>query len=167
MTLPRTDSRMGTLSAQDVIDQRQPSPFYASHPGSQYVGATFALQMALGHEYGYAKGRSVVDEFVLELYNPKTASPDLHRHLASTSRTRRLVYYTDEYPPQIVDAIDNPFCPQVDTEPLNCAIVVTKVCVVLEEGDDPEQIEAILVTGLRSAVLAGAFMDRVPPAYLP
>lgn len=86
-----------------------------------------------------------------------------------SSSRRRLVYYSDAYPVVITDAIDDPFCPSSvgNIDQVRCAIIVSDVCLVLEEGDDPDFIRVALTDGLEDAVKTGAFFEAVPPEHIP
>ena len=80
---------------------------------------------------------------------------------------RRLAYYTDDIPVAINSVTDNPLCAGSAQNPrIMCAIVSSTVCVVLEEGDDPTEVRALLIAGLRQAVDSGDFLRRIPPQDL-
>jgi hypothetical protein len=74
---------------------------------------------------------------------------------------RRLVFYTDEYAPVINSIIANEFC---DRPPeINCAVVDSTVCVVLEEGDNEEEVRAALLNGFATSIQDGTFQGAIPP----
>jgi hypothetical protein len=75
---------------------------------------------------------------------------------------RRLVYYTDTYLPVINNIFDNEFC---DNEELNCAVVDSTVCVLLEEGDDEEEVRTVLLDGIEESILNGSFQEAIPPEH--
>jgi hypothetical protein len=75
---------------------------------------------------------------------------------------RRLVFYTDDYPPLVTAIINNPFCSDPDTL---CAIVSSTICVLLEEGDDEEEVRRVLLTGMQAAIASGDFEDAIPPEH--
>ena len=77
---------------------------------------------------------------------------------------RRLVFYTDDFVPQIPAIFDNPFC-EKPTPQTECAIVVTVVCVVLEEGDDEAEVQQVLLSGFEEAILNGDFEAAIPPEH--
>lgn len=87
----------------------------------------------------------------------------LGRHHRRTLESRRLVFYSDDTPAQVFNAVDNPFCGPNDS----CAIVDTRVCVFLEEGDDPAAVQLALLGGFREAIDSGAFQAAIPPEFLP
>jgi hypothetical protein len=79
------------------------------------------------------------------------------------------VYYTDEYPVEIPIVIDNPNCPANNANGENtirCAIVSSKLCVVLEAGDNAAEIRSTLVMGLSEAIDSGEFEDLIPQERL-
>jgi hypothetical protein len=84
----------------------------------------------------------------------------LNSRLLLHSRERHLVYYSEEHPAEIFAILDQPFC--ITTDPLVlCALVASRVSVVLEEGDDEEFIRMVLLQGLRDAINNG-FNDLIP-----
>lgn len=82
----------------------------------------------------------------------------------SLRNTRRLVYYTDEFPVEITQIVDSNICPGLigQEDFINCAVVSSTVCVVLEEGDDPIEVRATIVNGLEEAFMNGDFTDNIP-----
>jgi hypothetical protein len=76
------------------------------------------------------------------------------------SRKRHLVFYSDEYPTEILAILDEPFCPS-ENPSTRCALVSSRVCVVLEEGDDEAFIRSVLLAGLREAINNG-FETAIP-----
>ena len=76
---------------------------------------------------------------------------------------RRLVYYTDTYLPVINNIFDNEFCD--NNEDLNCAVVDSTVCVLLEEGDDEEEVRSALLDGIEESILDGSFQEAIPPEH--
>lgn len=74
---------------------------------------------------------------------------------------RRLVYFTDEYLPVINFVIDNPFCREPPE--FSCAVVDSTVCVILEEGDDEEEVRTALLRGIEESILDGSFQAAIPP----
>ena len=82
-------------------------------------------------------------------------------------RLRKLFYYTDDIPVTINSVTDNPLCAgSAQNNQVMCAIVSSTVCVVLEEGDDPDEVRALMIAGLRQAVDSGDFLRRIPPEDL-
>jgi len=104
------------------------------------------------------------------MYNSTRRNRRLHASNSSYIRgSRRLVYYTDEFPVEIPIIVDNPNCPANNENGANtirCAIVSSEVCVVLEAGDDPQMIRRALVDGLSSAIDSGEFEDLIPQERL-
>ena len=98
-----------------------------------------------------------------------TRGPDSERHLRQRRRTmrRRLAYYSDDYPVSINAVTDNPLCEgQAENPDIKCSIISSTVCVVLEDGDDPNEVRAFMIAGLRQAVQTGEFLRRIPPTDL-
>lgn len=83
----------------------------------------------------------------------------------SLVNNRRLAFYSDSHQPSILSITDNNFCftsSDEEEEELNCSIVETEVCVVLEEGDDEEEVKDQLLDGFRSSFQDGSFEDALP-----
>ena len=95
-------------------------------------------------------------------------SKGAERRLRQRSSSRRhLAYYSDDYPVAINSVTDNPLCAGQDQNPdIKCAIISSTVCIVLEEGDNPSEVRALMIAGLREAVQTGEFLRRIPPADL-
>lgn len=133
------------------------------------------MELALADLLGDTeKALAVLDQYTAEFYMvPAAGSLGQHRRrtvqygLTLDDGSRRLVFYSDAEPPIVTAIIEDPFCPKASTPNIECAIVVTDVCVTLETGDDREQIRTVLVTGLRDAVKSGAFFAAVPPEHIP
>ena len=130
-------------------------------------GTPRAFQLAILNEFGSEPAQAMD----ASIYNTETARTHEQRLLSlfwlGGHQQRRLVYYSDEYPPEILQILDNPFCPQGDQDGITlCAIVETRVCLLLEEGDDVNQVRSLLLTGFRNAINGGAFWEAFPPEYL-
>jgi len=80
---------------------------------------------------------------------------------SSTENDRLLAFYDYSYPPVITDVVDNPYCPEYD-EGITCSIVFTKVCVVLEEGDDEDEVKDELLDGIQLSFQDGTFENAIP-----
>ena len=83
----------------------------------------------------------------------------------SLVNNRRLAFYSDSRQPSILSITDNEFCfasSDEEEEELNCSIVETKVCVVLEEGDNEDEVKDQLLDGFRSSFQDGSFEDALP-----
>lgn len=78
--------------------------------------------------------------------------------------SRRLAFYTDSHPPVVLNIIDNLFCPERD-EGIACAVVETRLCVVLEEGDDEEEVKDLLLDGIKTAFKDGSFESALPSEF--
>jgi hypothetical protein len=87
----------------------------------------------------------------------------MHDDRSFLRHTRRLVYYSDEFPVEISQIVDSTFCVgQVANDFINCAVVSSNVCVVLEEGDNPIEVRATIVNGLNQAFMNGDFANNIP-----
>lgn len=73
---------------------------------------------------------------------------------------RRLAYYSDAYPPVINSIADNPFCDKPSD--IQCAVVDSTVCVILEEGDDEAAVQTALLLGISEAIRDGSFQAAIP-----
>lgn len=109
----------------------------------------------------------------LNMYNSTRRTRQLHvcdgcDHYIRGSR--RLVYFTDEIPVTIPIIIDNPNCPSNNANEgentIRCAIVSSRLCVVLEAEDNPNMIRTTLVRGLSAAIDSGEFEDLIPQERL-
>jgi len=74
---------------------------------------------------------------------------------------RRLALYKDSYPPDILSIFDNTYCPESD-EGFICSIVETRVCVVLEEGEDGDEVKKQLLGGIKKSFQDGSFENNLP-----
>lgn len=75
---------------------------------------------------------------------------------------RRLAFYTDSYPPVINNIFGNPFCPDSPDGEIVCSVVDTSVCVMLEEGDDEDEIKDSLIDGISNSIQDGSFENAIP-----
>jgi len=78
----------------------------------------------------------------------------------SMDNNRQLAFYADSYPPVISNIFDNPLCPE--SEKIVCSVVDTRVCVILEEGDDEDEVKDQLLDGIKSSFRDGSFKSAVP-----
>lgn len=90
---------------------------------------------------------------------------DSLRYSRQLTQRRRLVFYTDDFPTQVQRAFD--LTGEDCDEGLNCAIILHRVCVVLEPDDDIDELEALLTDGFREALESGAFQDAFPDDDIP
>ena len=67
---------------------------------------------------------------------------------------RHLVYYTPDYPVDIVNVLD------IDP---GSVLIITTIPVVLEPGDDPAVVNEVVVRGLQESVEDGSFFGAIPP----
>jgi hypothetical protein len=76
---------------------------------------------------------------------------------------RRLVFYTDDFMPVINVMFPNPWCD--DLPEFECSVVDSTVCVLLEEGDDEEEVRSSLLAGIEQSILGGSFQAAIPPEH--
>ena len=91
-------------------------------------------------------------------YMPKS----LHQGSSRPHLSRKLVYYTDDFPPEVEAIIDNPYCPTPTPDVTKCQVVTSIVCVILEEGDDPIVVRQTLTGGIQASIQSGAFEEAIP-----
>lgn len=79
---------------------------------------------------------------------------------SSSAKSRRLASYTSEFPVKIDAIVDNPLC----NEPKStCSIVLSQVCVLLEEGDNEEEVKEALLGRLNDAINnSDDFQEAIP-----
>jgi hypothetical protein len=133
-------------------------------------GAPRAFELAIADARGSEKANIILGTFENELdaWSRVRSSHRLLTMFLRRCRQRRLVFYTDDSPAQILRILDNPFCPRGEEDGVTlCSIVETQVCVKLEEEDDPAQVEAALISGFRESINSGKFFDAIPPEYIP
>ena len=71
---------------------------------------------------------------------------------------RKLVYYTDDFPvriDEVLDIVDD--CTEV-----NCLLIRTAITVILEEGDNPEDISKVVGDLLDASLKDGSFFAAFP-----
>ena len=124
-----------------------------------------AVELGMMSTFGPDQAQVMLDSS-LEVWGSRIPSlEDLNRRLVS-SRSRRLVFYTDEYPSEVRNVIENFICDGVPEDAI-CMIVQQVSCVLLEEGDDPEVVRFTLRNGLRDAINNGDFVAAIPPEHIP
>ena len=162
-TFPKTAS-LGGRSANDNLLRRH------RHRQLELLkSAPRAFEVAAQETFGVEGARKILNTFEDELntQNRRETNERLLTRLLFPN-SRRLVYYTDELPPVVTNVVDNPFCPRGDEDGITlCQLVTTEVCVVLEEGDDPDLVQSALVAGFRDAIQTGEFFQAIPPEHLP
>lgn len=175
-TYPRTDGRASQVS-KNVATHDIPEDNDVEYigqvmlPGSHYrklLRATeqadaFALNMDLSAYYKELQG-----EMVSVLNSTNTKKNRRLHYMKDRSnflrQSRRLVYYSDDYPVEITQVVESTTCiGSVMNEAIRCAVVSSRVCVVLEPGDNPAEIRSALVQGLEEAIMSGEFVDNIPP----
>jgi hypothetical protein len=57
----------------------------------------------------------------------------------------------------------NPLCD--DLPEFECSVVDSTVCVLLEEGDDEEEVRSSLLAGIEQSILGGSFQAAIPPEH--
>jgi hypothetical protein len=139
-----------------------------------YEGAELAVYNALKYLFGREYARILMNTYgyLIDLRSSLHWGR-YHRELAKSlehyrrlhEETRRLVHYSDRFPPQLINATENASCPQ--DEKTDCAILTIETCVVLDEGDKSTFIEKCMESGIRYALLSGDFQNAIPPEYLP
>jgi len=125
------------------------------------AGLDRAIEFALADRFGSDIARDLIDTYQEQIVNEWTPKRrNMARFPNSYNNERNLVFYSDDFPAEIPFIIDDPFCPRLN--PLTrCAIVSSRVCVVLEEGDDEEMVQQVLIDGLREAINSGSFIPPV------
>jgi len=79
--------------------------------------------------------------------------------------SRRLVFYTKDFPVTINSVLDNnQFCGRFSTD-VQCAIIASTSCVILEEGDDEQQVRSGLLAGIGLRITNGEFEAAIPPEH--
>ena len=101
------------------------------------------------------------------LFNTTKQNRRLMRDKSFLRRSRRLAYFSDEYPAEITLIADSTTCPGSSVnESIRCAVVSSTVCVILEPGDDPVEIRKAIVDGLTESFMNGDFVGNIPPDSL-
>ena len=167
-------SVLPTLSPSDVItEEPTPSPSPSQSP-TKYVdveGAHRALELGLSDEFG-GNYTSELHDMAMRFQSLRLnelrdralwSTSSQIRCLSSQHGSRRLVYFTYDYPSEILRIVDNPFC-QPD---LSCVIIQQRVCVVLEAGDNATLVEEALEDGIQESVESQDFINHIPPEHLP
>jgi hypothetical protein len=166
-TMPREDSRRlwpedhepsHVPSKSSVVHSfvvMSPNDLYHSHNQLDSLSSRAALDPNLGpsipsNDHTKRRRRAA--------YLPQAPYIDANDEAAER---RRLAYYTDEYAPVINSIVDNQFCQKGDS--FQCAVVDSTVCVILEEGDDEEEVRMALLNGIGQAISDGSFYEAVPP----
>lgn len=81
-------------------------------------------------------------------------------HITAGPQHRNLAYYTTEYPVNINRVLDiYSGCPIGQ----KCVLVISSIPVVLESGDDPDEVKGVIAGGMQSSVNDGSFFAAIPP----
>ncbi|KAL3902729.1 MAG: hypothetical protein SGILL_010720, partial [Bacillariaceae sp.] len=76
---------------------------------------------------------------------------------------RRLVIYSDDYLPVINAMFSNPICE--DLAEFECSVVDSTVCVLLDEGDNEQEVQSALLAGIERSIVDGTFQEAIPPEH--
>lgn len=99
-----------------------------------------------------------------------TYPPQSLRRQLLQEQSRQLAFFSEDYPVAINSVTDKADCEGSGVNPdVMCATIASTVCAVLEEGDDPAEVRATMVSGLQYAVESGDFpeQDDLPPTQAP
>lgn len=164
-SFPRTDDRRWRRNRRNLNKSSQLQGHADRHllrskeRMERYNGNTaFAIAINLMNEN---RGTQVQDQRRSLVYHTQSSNDD--HHFSSLSTARRLVYYTDVFEPVINNIFDNAFCGA--PEGFQCAVVDSTVCVMLEEGDDEDEVRATLLSGISAAIVDGSFSAAIPPEH--
>lgn len=149
-------------------DARHGEIVYNKHEGHDEFGLeTHSLRLVVPlHKFDLASNKRVqAANFERDQGRRRTAYlPSETRQNPTTDGipdARRLVFYTDDYPPLVTAITDNlRFCNDPNTL---CSIVSSTFCVLLEEGDDEEEVRRVLLAGIQVAIANGDFEEAIPP----
>jgi hypothetical protein len=184
-TFPRTEADLITARQADPVEEveeeeeeESTSPFgnprlrkhkqrYSNKnsPATRKL-ADFQTAMKLGVSSSFGPDEALVimesSDGILSSRLP--ALEETRRSLSSPS-SRRLVFYTDEYPSRVTNVVENFICENT-ADDLICVIIQQLACVIREEGDDVGVIRFTLRNGLRDAINSGEFLAVIPPEFL-
>lgn len=171
-TYPRSDGARASLKKISGETNNDPATF-----GSQDVNYVGQVKFPDSRYRKLLQAAEQADAFVLgtglaayaEIHDEMTLLnvTRQNRRLMTSSmflrRSRRLVYYSDEYPVEITQVIDSTACPgSIMDDTIRCAVVSSTVCVVLEPGDDPVETRQVIVDGLSESFVNGDFVANIP-----
>lgn len=84
---------------------------------------------------------------------------DSSASLLSSQQERSLVYYTSQYPVTIDRILD------IDTgcgPGSNCLLIISTITVILEAGDNPDEVNTAIVNGIQESFVDGTFFGAIP-----
>jgi len=77
----------------------------------------------------------------------------------NVSQQRNLAYYTPENPVTITRVLDiYSGCPVGQ----KCVLIISSIPVVLEPGDDPDEVKGVIAGGMQRSVNDGSFFAAIP-----
>ena len=130
------------------------------------LGFQRAIELGVSSNFDAKRSQGILDSCV-GLWESRIPTPaDLKKRYLAAFRLRRLVFYTDDYPSEVRNVVENFICPSAPPGAI-CVIVQQVSCVLLEEGDDPEVVSFALRNGLRDAINSGEFEAAIPPEHIP
>lgn len=181
-TFPRTEAGLVTSPQGDPVEEEEEeestTPFgtprlrkhkqrYSNKnsPGTRKLADyQTALKLGLSSSFGPGEALVIMESSDGLLSSRLPALEETRRSLSSPS-SRRLVFYTDEYPSRVFNVVENFICENTSDD-LICVIIQQLACVIREEGDDVGVIRFTLRNGLRDAINSGEFLAAVPPENL-
>ena len=130
-------------------------------------GYETAIELGISSTFGPDQAFVILDS-AMDIWLPRipTVEEMQRRSLRVDGRYRRLVFYTDAYPSEVRNVIENFNCESTLPNAI-CVIVQQRSCVFVEEGDDPELVRFTLRNGFRNAINSGQFADAIPPEHIP
>jgi hypothetical protein len=137
-----------------------------------FGGSVKSMEHRLGHgEFGMATSGRGHEEALDDANEPQRRRtvyiPDSPTRISQEDRSsRELVYFTDEYAEKINLIFNNPFCVLTNPDPdVMCAIASSTVCVLMEKGDNEEDVREVLIDGIEEAIENGEFAAAIPPEH--
>jgi hypothetical protein len=161
----REGSNSGRLSNLFTNNEPSPTPRKSGEFGvPEYrVVHVFSLEGSSNDSLGKSVPHSLAHDEDTSSKRRTAYLPYEKTSLEVQRSMRKLVIYTEQYPITIDSIIDNTFCPgNVENPSTQCAVVSSTVCVLLEPGDDVQQVRTILVRGIQDAVQNGDFEAAIP-----
>eukprot|EP00569_Conticribra_weissflogii_P014172 CAMPEP_0171416752 /NCGR_PEP_ID=MMETSP0880-20121228/40254_1 /TAXON_ID=67004 /ORGANISM="Thalassiosira weissflogii, Strain CCMP1336" /LENGTH=1064 /DNA_ID=CAMNT_0011935007 /DNA_START=483 /DNA_END=3678 /DNA_ORIENTATION=- len=151
-TYPRTEERASGRSGNYDSDDGNSGSSSGNGSNSEVIASGVRVQVPNGR----------YKLFQESVRNENDEERHRSRLLKNNGRhARKLVYYTDEHPVIITDVEDvvDQACPPGQ----NCMRVMSTVLVVLEEGDDPEEIAQVVRLRIEQSFNDGSFFESIPP----
>ena len=139
---------------------------HGNQRGRDLEGYQTALELGVASTFGPEEAEILLDSSV-HIWSPRIQSHyENGRRSLTMARSRRLVFFTDEYPNQVRNLVENFLCSSDETDVI-CLIVQQVSCVLLESGDDPDVVSFTLRNGLRDSINSGEFVLAIPPEHIP